>query len=57
MSHTVVSSELSVTSTMQYNDSSTQMTMEVTAGADDCFFVNDMKIGQTLSVEYQVTEI
>lgn len=32
-----------------------QMTMEVTAGADDCFFVNDMKIGQTLSVEYQVT--
>ena len=46
---------LAVPSRVQYNDSSTQMTMEVTAGADDCFFVNDMKIGQTLSVEYQVT--
>jgi len=32
-----------------------QMTTEVVAGAEDCFYLGDVKIGQTMSVEYQVT--
>lgn len=32
-----------------------QMTMEVAAGYEDCFFLEDVKNGQTIDFEYQVT--
>jgi len=32
-----------------------QMTLEVTAGYEDCFFLEDVKSGQTIDFEYQVT--
>jgi len=31
------------------------MTLEVTAGYEDCFFLEDVKSGQTIDFEYQVT--
>jgi len=32
-----------------------QMTLEVTAGKEDCFFLDGVKSGQTIDFEYQVT--
>jgi len=32
-----------------------QMTLEVTAGIEDCFFLDDVKSGQTIDFEFQVT--
>eukprot|EP00090_Calanus_glacialis_P001387 TRINITY_DN10989_c0_g1_i2.p1 TRINITY_DN10989_c0_g1~~TRINITY_DN10989_c0_g1_i2.p1 ORF type:complete len:227 (-),score=42.11 TRINITY_DN10989_c0_g1_i2:182-862(-) len=32
-----------------------QMTLEVAAGYEDCFFLEDVKNGQTIDFEYQVT--
>lgn len=32
-----------------------QVTVEVMAGSQDCFFIPDTKVGQTLDISYQVT--
>merc|ERR1712226_285717 len=32
-----------------------QMTTEVAAGAEDCFFLPEVKVGQSIELEYQVT--
>merc|ERR1712218_604845 len=32
-----------------------QMTVEVAAGAEDCFFLPEVKTGQTIELEFQVT--
>ena len=36
------------------DDANSQMTTEVAAGAEDCFFLPEVKIGQSIELEYQV---
>ena len=34
-----------------------QMTLEVVAGYEECFYVDNVKSGQTIELEFQVREI
>ena len=36
------------------DDANSQMTTEVAAGAEDCFFLPEVKVGQSIELEYQV---